>query len=97
MEIKAEIPAVSMRTFLPRAPDRYYRYNGSLTTPGCFESVIWTVFHEKQYISRRQVQKVSLNFTTVTNDYFMLAKLRTKHNYRTNLSKKKTSTRSTVV
>ncbi|KAH3788859.1 carbonic anhydrase 7-like [Dreissena polymorpha] len=55
MKIKAEIPAVSMRAFLPRAADRYYRYNGSLTTPGCFESVVWTVFHEKLTISRRQL------------------------------------------
>nr|QFP92280.1 carbonic anhydrase [Archivesica packardana] len=54
-QIKAEIPAVAMRTFLPRAPNMYYRYNGSLTTPGCFESVIWTVFYQKQTISRRQL------------------------------------------
>lgn len=54
-KIKTEIPAVSMRTFLPAAPDRYYRYNGSLTTPGCFESVVWTVFNQKQTISRRQL------------------------------------------
>lgn len=55
MKIKAEVPAVSMRTFLPRNPNMFYRYNGSLTTPGCFESVIWTVFYQKQTISRRQL------------------------------------------
>ncbi|XP_060554275.1 carbonic anhydrase 14-like [Ruditapes philippinarum] len=54
-KIKTEIPAVSMRTFLPKATNMYYRYNGSLTTPGCFESVIWTVYYMKQTISRRQL------------------------------------------
>jgi hypothetical protein len=57
-KIKTEIPAVSMRTFLPKATNMYYRYNGSLTTPGCFESVIWTVYYMKQTISRRQVFQV---------------------------------------
>lgn len=55
MKIKAELPAQSMRAFLPPAPEWYYRYSGSLTTPKCFESVIWTVFKEKQSISRRQL------------------------------------------
>ena len=59
MMIKAEIPAQSMRLFLPRAPERYYRYSGSLTTPKCFESVIWTVFKERQTISKRQVSNMS--------------------------------------
>lgn len=55
MKIRAKIPAQSMRRFLPAAPEWYYRYSGSLTTPKCFESVIWTVFKEKQTISRRQL------------------------------------------
>lgn len=55
LSVKVEIPAVSMRAFLPQNPERYYRYKGSLTTPGCFESVAWTVFHEKLSISRRQL------------------------------------------
>nr|UDM84255.1 carbonic anhydrase 5-like protein [Tridacna squamosa] len=55
-KVKTEIPAVSMRHYLPAAPERFYRYNGSLTTPGCFESVVWTVFHHRLPISRRQLQ-----------------------------------------
>ena len=49
------LPAQPIRNFLPEDTTRYFRYNGSLTTPGCFESVLWTVFHEPQYISHRQV------------------------------------------
>ena len=50
-----ELPAQPIRNFLPQDTTRYFRYNGSLTTPGCFESVLWTVFHEPQYISHRQL------------------------------------------
>ncbi|XP_019366655.1 PREDICTED: carbonic anhydrase 4 [Gavialis gangeticus] len=35
---------------------RYYRYAGSLTTPGCNEAVVWTVFEEPIELSQQQVQ-----------------------------------------
>ncbi|XP_041367939.1 carbonic anhydrase 14-like [Gigantopelta aegis] len=50
-----EIKPMSIRDVLPADINRYYRYNGSLTTPGCFESVIWTVFERKQTISLDQM------------------------------------------
>ncbi|NXL89037.1 CAH15 anhydrase, partial [Alectura lathami] len=44
-------------TLLPRAGwlSRYYRYQGSLTTPDCSEAVVWTVFEEPVDIGREQV------------------------------------------
>ncbi|XP_021282712.1 alpha carbonic anhydrase 7-like [Herrania umbratica] len=35
---------------------RYYRYNGSLTTPPCSEGVVWTVFQQIKTVSRSQVE-----------------------------------------
>lgn len=53
---EVEIEPMSLRSLLPEDMTRYYRYNGSLTTPGCFESVVWTVFHEPRTLSSRQMK-----------------------------------------
>lgn len=65
-KVKARIDAQALRNFLPEDTSMYFRYNGSLTTPGCFESVIWTVFDQKQAISHRQVHR-SCHFKTYVN------------------------------
>ena len=36
----------------------YFRYKGGLTTPPCFESVIWTIFMEPIKISESQVYQI---------------------------------------
>lgn len=51
----------------------YFRYNGLLIILGCFESVIWIVFDQKQIIFYRQVYKlcyfkIYVNYGLVKNN-----------------------------
>lgn len=45
----------SLQDLLPSNTDDFYRYEGSLTTPPCYSSVIWTVFRHPITISQRQL------------------------------------------
>lgn len=51
----AAIPSFSIAALLPPRLDLFYRYNGSLTTPPCYQSVLWTLFQQPVRISRAQV------------------------------------------
>ena len=54
----ATVSSLSLENFLPSGPSsasHFYRYDGSLTTPGCYESVTWTVFHQPLAISEGQM------------------------------------------
>jgi len=44
-----------LRAFLPDDTSKFYRYEGSLTTPTCNEAVIWTVFDTPHAISENQL------------------------------------------
>uniref|UniRef100_A0A3B3R551 Carbonic anhydrase n=1 Tax=Paramormyrops kingsleyae TaxID=1676925 RepID=A0A3B3R551_9TELE len=52
---KVQVPAFNIRHLLPLRLDQYYRYDGSLTTPPCYPSVLWTVFRNPITISHTQV------------------------------------------
>lgn len=49
---------VELEDFLPKDRSKYFRYEGSLTTPGCGESVIWTVFTDPLSLSLDQLERL---------------------------------------
>ncbi|XP_054898264.1 carbonic anhydrase 12 isoform X3 [Poeciliopsis prolifica] len=51
---KVQVPGFNIRELLPARLDEFYRYDGSLTTPPCFPSVLWTVFRNHVTISHQQ-------------------------------------------
>ena len=52
---KEDIAPFKFKPILPANITKFFRYPGSLTTPGCFESVTWTVFKDPVKISQYQV------------------------------------------
>ncbi|XP_070618268.1 carbonic anhydrase 12 [Erythrolamprus reginae] len=49
------VPGFNVRDLLPEGLDDYYRYEGSLTTPPCYPSVLWTVFRKPVELSAEQL------------------------------------------
>ena len=47
---------LSLDTLLPRNRRSYYRYEGSLTTPPCSETVSWFLFYDQPTVSEAQMQ-----------------------------------------
>lgn len=47
-----------LRDLIPASRLKFYRYAGSLTTPGCNEIVTWTVFDSPISISEKQISKL---------------------------------------
>ncbi|XP_073506878.1 carbonic anhydrase 12 [Phyllobates terribilis] len=50
-----QIPGFNIRHLVPESLDEYYRYEGSLTTPPCNPSVLWSVFRNPIFISEEQL------------------------------------------
>ncbi|CAG5876906.1 unnamed protein product [Menidia menidia] len=55
------LPSISLAQLIPSEQNMtsYFRYKGSLTTPGCTEAVIWTVFENPIPLSMDQLKAFS--------------------------------------
>lgn len=51
------ISHIDVRSMLPENLNHFFRYQGSLTTPPCYESILWTVFDTPITLSHNQVQQ----------------------------------------
>lgn len=55
------ISGLPLNILLPATP-QYITYDGSLTQPGCQESVTWVIFNKPIYVLKEQVNIISLTF-----------------------------------
>ncbi|NXO81913.1 CAH6 anhydrase, partial [Sitta europaea] len=68
------LSSLDVQAMLPENLSHFYRYQGSLTTPPCSESVIWTIFHQPIVLSHTQIQLLENTLLdwhnrTLRNDY----------------------------
>uniref|UniRef100_A0A671NEG6 Carbonic anhydrase n=1 Tax=Sinocyclocheilus anshuiensis TaxID=1608454 RepID=A0A671NEG6_9TELE len=69
-KVRSEIEDFKLTDIIPQANKlNYYRYLGSLTTPGCDQAVVWTVFQQTLPISKKQVQRDFFFFLLFNTDY----------------------------
>ncbi|ESP01204.1 hypothetical protein LOTGIDRAFT_172731 [Lottia gigantea] len=69
----------ALLSLFPPLVGNYFRYTGSLTTPPCSQSVIWTVFQKTIPIANRQLQSFRQLFSSEKNVMFPV---RLQNNYR---------------
>jgi len=72
-------PDIFLSDMLPADRTSFYRYEGSLTTPGCNEAVIWTVMKDKLTVTENQMKVLRKHESEpgheVTNNFRNLQKL----------------------
>ncbi|NXL90270.1 CAH6 anhydrase, partial [Alectura lathami] len=69
-----KLASLDVQAMLPETLSRFYRYQGSLTTPPCSESVTWTVFDSPIVLSHAQISLLENTLLdwhnrTLRNDY----------------------------
>ncbi|XP_064603159.1 carbonic anhydrase 2-like isoform X2 [Liolophura sinensis] len=52
-----KLDTFSLRSLLPVDVSTFFRYSGSLTTPPCYESVIWSLYRNNVALAESQVNK----------------------------------------
>lgn len=55
--LNVSMPFVPLVQLIPARLSTFYRYEGSLTTPPCYESVTWTIFNETIEIAEEQLER----------------------------------------
>ncbi|MGH0122385.1 UNVERIFIED_CONTAM: hypothetical protein FKN15_014816 [Acipenser sinensis] len=68
------ISSLNVRAMLPENLSNFFRYEGSLTTPPCYESIIWTVYDTPITLSLNQIRimenaLMDYRNKTLRNDY----------------------------